>query len=96
MWNSNTGTWNTSHILSEERNAHTSWTPDSRGGTHLIGGSASPSTTDIVKKDEGVSSGFHLKYEARLFIDLSIIEKFSKQATSQSHNSKSQPIKGKP
>ena len=72
LWNSTTGTWNTSHILSEKRYAHTSWTPDSRGGTYLIGGSSSPSTTEIVKKGEGVSSGleFQLKYEARLFIDL--------------------------
>ena len=86
MWNSNIGTWNTSHILRDKRDAHTSWTPESGSGTYLIGGSASPSTTEIVKEGEDVSSSleFYLKYEERL-----IVEKYF----AISHISNSQPKK---
>ena len=71
MWNSDRGLWITSHNLSEKRIAHTSWTPDPKGETYLIGGSVSPSTTEIVKEGEGRNSSleFYLKKEIRLFID---------------------------
>ena len=83
MWNSNTGTWNTSHILRDKRNAHTSWTPDLKSGTYLIGGLVSPLTTEIVNKGEGVSSSleFDLSYEIRL------VSNYSKQTLSRSHAS---------
>ena len=53
LWNPDTGTWNTSHKLSEGRDALCSWTPDPRGGTYLIGGVQSPSTTEIVHQHCG-------------------------------------------
>ena len=67
LWNPDTGTWNTSQKLSERRDAHCSWTPDPQGGTYLIGGVHSPSTTEIVHQGEEVSSRleFDLKYEIR-------------------------------
>ena len=42
-----TGTWVSSHNLTQERRFHVSWA--SRAGTILYGGTSSPDTAEIVK-----------------------------------------------
>ena len=56
------GEWVTSHVLGEERYAHSSWVTEE--GTILLGGGFSPNTTGIVTQTEFDSlPGFTLQHD---------------------------------
>ena len=60
-WSPASGTWTKSHTLRQRRSVHVSWATAS--GVYLIGGSASPKTSEKVKLDGSVEEGFSLKYD---------------------------------
>ena len=62
-WSPASGTWTKSHTLRQKRTFHVSWATAS--GVYLIGGSASPKTSEKVKLDGSVEEGFSLKYNTR-------------------------------
>ena len=61
MWAN--GSWTTSHILNQRREYHVSWATAS--GVYLMGGEYSMQTSELVKEDNSVESGFDLKYPTR-------------------------------
>ena len=62
-WSPASGTWTKSHTLRQRRSLHVSWATAS--GVYLIGGSASPKTSEKVKLDGSVEEGFSLKYNTK-------------------------------
>ena len=62
-WSPASGTWTKSHTLRQGRSLHVSWATAS--GVYLIGGSASPKTSEKVKLDGSVEEGFSLKYNTK-------------------------------
>ena len=64
-WNSDAGSWDTSYTLTQPRTSHISWTPSSGQGTYLLGGWASPKTSDLLRPDGVVEPAFNLRNETR-------------------------------
>ena len=57
-----TGTWaRTTHTLQERRVGHVSWSVEE--GTILMGGYYSQTTSEIVKHDGTMETGFDMKYD---------------------------------
>ena len=62
-WNNDTGAWDlVTESLTEERWRHTSWTPADGSVTYLMGGVVSDNTSDVINKDNVVTSSFPLQY----------------------------------
>ena len=62
-WNSDTGAWDlVSESLKEKRQYHTSWTPSDGSVTYLMGGGYHR-TSEIIDKDNGVTSSFPLQHK---------------------------------
>ena len=57
------GAWIKSHTLVQPRFGHCAWETDS--GIILLGGSESPTTTELLKEDGGSELTFSLKYPSR-------------------------------
>ena len=60
-WSPDSGSWTQSHTLRQRKYYHVSW--NTEDGVHLIGGSSSIKTTELVKEDDSVGDGFSLKYD---------------------------------
>ena len=62
-WNNDTGAWDlVTESLKEERLEHTSWTPVDGSMTYLMGGYWSKKTSEVINKDNVVTSSFPLQY----------------------------------
>ena len=57
------GSWKLSHSLQYERWAHTSWETDA--GVYLLGGTPSPTTSELVVGPTGTIQTFQMKYPTR-------------------------------
>ena len=66
-WSIDSGTWNKSHSLTTERDAHISW--ETCSGLYLIGGLDSWSTSTLLLKDGSQEKGFNLKDDFQYFSD---------------------------
>ena len=61
-WNPDTGAWDlVTESLTEDRRCHISWTPADGSGTYLMGG-WSDKTSEVIDKDNGVTSSFPLQH----------------------------------
>ena len=63
QWSLDTGTWEELLTLDVWRVDHVSWTPGTEGGTYLMGGGRSGTTTTLIKPDGSQEPGFDLKYD---------------------------------
>ena len=70
QWSPDTGTWGDHLTLDVGRDRHVSWTPGTGIGTYLMGGSWSTRTTTLIKPDKSQETGFVLKYESMLVLNL--------------------------
>ena len=62
-WNSDTGAWDlVTESLTEKRQYHTSWTPEDGYVTYLMGGGYHK-TSEIIDKNNGVTSSFLLQHK---------------------------------
>ena len=64
QWSPDTGTWEDLELTFDVgRYYHVSWTPGTEGGTYLMGGGRSGTTTTLIKPDGSQEPGFDLKYD---------------------------------
>merc|ERR1712150_200369 len=63
-WNADSGAWDLviKSLLIEQRYGHVSWTPVDGSVTYLMGGHVSMKTSEVIDKDNGVTSSFPLKH----------------------------------
>ena len=63
-WNADTGTWDlVTESLTEKRMGHISWTPVDGSATYLMGGWESEKTSEVINKDNSVTSSFLLQHK---------------------------------